>query len=436
MDLTNTVDLKETILAKYEDQAQKTAGALAVSLADRKKSAYNNFLVWGFPTTRHEEYKYTNFSAALKKDYSFEAGSALKESDLSSSFIEGLESNRLVFINGIYNSQLSAIAVSPAELEIKTLADADQELVKKYLGQEVYTSKDPFAELNTAFAAEGILIRVPRNKVVEAPVTLYFFTDATASDKFIQPRNLVIVEENAQASFVEITKTIGQNAGFSNSVTEVILQENSVTEYYKLQDDNSKSYLVDTTVVRLEGRSTFNAATISLNGAIIRNNLNIILNARNSEATFYGLTFSKDRQVIDNHTMVDHAVPDCVSNELYRSILDERSIGVFNGKIFVKPDAQKTNAYQSNKSVLLSREATMNTKPQLEIFADDVKCSHGATVGQLEKEPLFYLRARGMSEESARALLLVAFAQDIIDHIKIQPLQQFLTQAIEQRLTK
>lgn len=433
MDLTNTVDLKETLLARFEELASRPAGSIS-EIADRKKSAYNNFLALGFPTTRHEEYKYTNFSNALQKDYSFETASALQKSDIAPYFIEGLESNRLVFINGVYNATLSEIVSGAAELEIKKLADADAHVLKKHLAQEVYTAKDPFAELNTAFVSEGIYIRIPKNKAVEQPVALYFFEDATKAGKFTQPRNLIVVEENAQANFIEVKQTIGTNASFSNSVTEVIMKENSVVEYYKLQNDADQSYQVDTTVIKLEGKSVFNGATITLNGAIIRNNLNVILNAQYSEATFYGLSFLRDRQVADNHTMVDHAVPNCVSNELYKSILDDRSVGVFNGKIFVKPDAQKTNAFQSNKTVLVSRDAIMNTKPQLEIFADDVKCSHGATIGQLEKEPMFYLRSRGMSEESARSLLLVAFAQDVIDHIKIEPLKEFLTRAIGQRL--
>jgi Fe-S cluster assembly protein SufD len=205
-------------------------------------------------------------------------------------------------------------------------------------------------------------------------------------------------------------------------------------DYYKIQNDSPQAYHVGTTQVHQEGKSVFTATTITLNGNITRNNLNIVMNSEYSEATMYGLYLMNDNQHIDNHSVVDHAKPHCYSNELYKGILGGKSTGVFNGKIFVKQDAQKTNAFQSNKNILLSKDATMNTKPQLEIYADDVKCSHGATVGQLDEEPLFYLRARGISEEKAKGLLVMAFAQDILDHIKIEPLKEHLISVLSEKL--
>lgn len=433
MDLANTIDLKESLLSKFQSQ---TDTALPASLRDRKNEAFKSFQAVGFPTTKHEEYKYLNLSSTLKQEFRLEEGAGLSKTDIQAYLIKDLQATNLVFINGKFSSELSTIMAPESQLEIKSFEKTDEVYFKKYFAKDNYTAQDPFAELNTAFADNGVFIRIAKNKVIEQPVALYYFNTASEGNVFNQPRNLILVEENAQVQFIESVNTTGNNLGLSNSVTEVVLLENSVVDYYKLQNDKENSCQINTTVITLEGKSVFNAATITLNGGIVRNNLNVILKAEYSEATFYGLYFSKDKQIVDNHTAVDHAIPNCQSNELYKGILDDKALGVFNGKIFVKQDAQKTNAFQSNKNILLSKDAVMNTKPQLEIFADDVKCSHGCTIGQLEKEPLFYLRSRGMSEESAKALLLVAFAQDIIDHIKIEPLQQFLSEAIEQRLLK
>ncbi len=435
MDLAKTVDLKEAILAQLQQNASVTKQLFSNKVENRKAQALESFQRSGFPTNKHEEYKYFNLNKVLKTEYTFPVSSANAAEDTKSFLFEDLKANRLVFINGIYAPEHSTIVSSGNELTVSTLQDADQNIVEKYFGQEVYSANDPFAELNTASVQNGILIQVPKNKVVEHPVLIHFIADANQADVFVQPRVMLLAETNAQVSLLETFHTSGTNISFTNAVTEIILHTDAIVDYYKLQNDSASSVHVGNTIVTLEGKSTFNSATITLSGAMVRNNLNVILKAEYSEAHFYGLYFTGDRQVVDNHTMVDHAVPNCESNELYKGILDGFSTGVFNGKIFVKQDAQKTNAFQSNKNILLTKDATMNTKPQLEIFADDVKCSHGATIGQLEEEPLFYLRSRGIGEDSARALLLIAFAQDIIDHIKIDALKEYLSKAIEQRLS-
>ncbi len=434
MDLAKTVDLKETILTRLQD-ASVTKQSFSNKVENRKAQALESFKRSGFPTTKHEEYKYFNLNKVLKNEYTFPLSFADATGDFKSFLFDDLKANRLVFINGIYSPEHSTIVSSANELIVSSLQDADQNIIEKYFGQEVYSANDPFAELNTASVQNGIFIQVPKNKVVEHPVLIHFIADANQTDVFVQPRVMLIAETNAQVSLLETFHTAGTNTSFTNAVTEIVLHTDAIVDYYKLQNDSASSVHVGNTIVTLEGKSTFNSATITLSGAMVRNNLNLILKAEYSEAHFYGLYFTGDRQVVDNHTMVDHAVPNCESNELYKGILDDFSTGVFNGKIFVKQDAQKTNAFQSNKNILLTKDATMNTKPQLEIFADDVKCSHGATIGQLEEEPLFYLRSRGIGEDSARALLLIAFAQDIIDHIKIDALKEYLSKAIEQRLS-
>jgi Fe-S cluster assembly protein SufD len=432
MELSKTVETAENLISAFEELSLKLDGMLPEYVKERRKEAASSFRNLGFPTKKQEEYKYTDFSPALKKDYRIGNSSNLSESDLKPFYYQNLEANVIIIINGTYSPSLSKI--EETSLEISDFAESKADILEKYFGKETYTAKDPFAELNTAFSTGGVTIRVPKGKAITKPVAIHYFSDCREVNTFSQPRTLILAEAASLVTVIESFHTIGENESFTNILTDLVLHQDAIVDYYKIENDSPASYHVGSTVVTQEGKSTFNSATITLNGAIVRNNMNVVLAAPYSEATFYGLYFPKGRQLVDNHTMVDHAVPNCESNELYKGILDERAIGVFNGKIFVKQDAQKTNAFQSNRNILLSRDAIMNTKPQLEIFADDVKCSHGATVGQLEDESLFYLRSRGMSKESAISLLLQAFAKDVIDHIKVEPLREFLNQAIETRL--
>lgn len=273
-----------------------------------------------------------------------------------------------------------------------------------------------------------------RGKVVEHPVYIYNINDARSANILSQPRSLYYISENAQATFVETYATIGAQESFTNQVSEIVVEKDAILEYYKIQNDVVTSNQVTTTHIRQVGKSLVNTVTISLNGAIIRNNLNIAMEAEYSESHFYGLYFLKGTTLVDNHTVVDNVKPNCQSNELYKGVVDDNATAVFNGKIFVQKDAQKTNAFQSNKNILLSDGATVNTKPQLEIFADDVKCSHGCTVGQLDEEAYFYLRSRGISEKAAKSLLVHAFAIDILAHIKPETIRQYVDKLITERL--
>jgi Fe-S cluster assembly protein SufD len=245
---------------------------------------------------------------------------------------------------------------------------------------------------------------------------------------------MVHVGENAQVQLIETYVTIGLNESFTNQVMEIIVEKDAMVEYYKIQNDASHTNLVSTTHIRQVGKSYVHTVVISLNGGIVRNNLNVVLEAEHCEAHLYGLYFPIGQTHIDNHTVVDNVKPKCLSNELYKGILNDSASAVFNGKIFVQPDAQKTNAYQSNKNILLSDSASVNAKPQLEIFADDVKCSHGCTVGRLNEEGLFYLRSRGISEKIAKSLLVHAFAVDILEHIKPEPIRMYVDQLISEHL--
>jgi Fe-S cluster assembly protein SufD len=274
---------------------------------------------------------------------------------------------------------------------------------------------------------------VKKGKIVEHPVYIYNITDARSAPILSQPRSLIYVGEHAQMKLVETFSTIGEQESFTNQVLEMVVEKDAHAEYYKIQNDAGHSQ-VSTTHIRQIGKSYTHTVTISIDGEIVRNNLNVVLDAEHCESHLYGLYLMKGNTHVDNHTVVDNVKPHCFSNELYKGIMDEQATGVFNGKIFVEPDAQKTNAYQSNKNVLLSDNASINAKPQLEIFADDVKCSHGCTVGSLDEEAMFYLRSRGISEKTAKSLMLHAFADDVLEHINLPAIRDYVDELISERL--
>jgi len=325
-----------------------------------------------------------------------------------------------------------------SELVALPLAEASShpehaEVVRASLGQSAPYHPDGIMALNSAFADHGLFIRVMNGKQLDRPVYIYHISDAREAFVLSQPRTLVHVGAAASVHMATTYITLGQES-FTNEVTEMAVEEGAILNYYKIQDEGPKANHVGTTSIRQLGKCLTNAVTISLSGGLVRNNLDMIMGAEFGESHMYGLSLLEGRSHVDNHTVVDNVMPNCFSNELYKGVFDGHSSGVFNGKIFVRQDAQKTNAYQSNKNMLLSDHASVNTKPQLEIFADDVKCSHGCTVGRPDDEALFYLRSRGIGEKAARSLLLHAFAVDILDNIKPAALRSHVDALISERL--
>ncbi|MBO9701288.1 MAG: Fe-S cluster assembly protein SufD [Sporocytophaga sp.] len=422
MNLTTTEELVKT----FNENSKK----LSPAQSDVRKDAISAFQKQGFPGRKNEEWKYTNLAPVLGRDYLIEDTTTLNKKDIDGLLLSSLEANHVVFVNGNYNKELSSVNADEP-IVISDLSQAGD--INEYLTASSITLNDSLTELNTALA-NGVVITVKKGKVVSKPIIIHFVGDGRKGNIFSNSRNLFILEENAQATFIENYSTIGSNAHFSNNITQIVVKKDAYATYYKIQND-AKSDHVGTTQVYQPEKSNFAATTITLDGGIIRNNLNIRLSSEYSEASLVGLYMVKGNTHIDNHTLVDHAKANCYSNELYKGLLDDKSTGVFNGKIYVRQDAQKTNAFQSNKNILLSKDATMNTKPQLEIFADDVKCSHGATTGMMDEEPLFYLRSRGISEKKAKALLMHAFAADILEYIKLEPLRELLDQTILDRLS-
>lgn len=405
-----------------------------------RRNAFQAFQKMGIPTTKHEEWKYTRVSGLFNKQYQMPVGEqaiAVTAGDLEALRLPGYQdANELVFVNGLFAPQLSAIR--SAALTVLPLAEASvnqyKDIVAANLGHSCKYQNDGVNALNTAFAQDGVFIHIKKGQVTEHPVYIYTITDARQADIFSQPRSLMYIAENAVVQVVETFVTLGKQESFTSQVLEIIVEKAANVEYYKIQNDAPHTNQVSTTHIRQLGKSYAHTVTVSLNGGIVRNNLNVVMEAPDCEAHLYGLYFQSGKTHVDNHTVVDNVKPNCLSNELYKGILDDEATGVFNGKIYVRPQAQKTNAYQTNKNVLLSATAGVNTKPQLEIFADDVKCSHGCTVGRLDEEGLFYLRSRGINEKIATSLLLQGFIIDVLEKIKIEAIRLYVDKLISERL--
>jgi|SRR6218665_973726 len=419
-----------TYIKEQFDQLQSSDGNSQLSA--KRQDAFAAFSNWGIPTTRHEEWKYTRIGGFFNK--SFEIG-ASKAIDINAYRLPGHEvANELVFINGQFAADLSTIRSK--ELTVTSIEEALQNeyatTVNKHFNHSANYLKDGINALNTAFVTKGaVFIAVKRGQIVSHPVYIYNITDGPV---LALPRTLVHLGENAQIQIVETFANVDQSESLTNQVMEIVVEKDAILDYCKIQNEHALASQVSTTHIRQTGKSLANAVTISLNGAIVRNNTNVVMEAPYCEAHLYGLYYPKGNTLIDNHTVVDNVEPNCYSNELYKGMLDENGTGVFNGKIFVRQPAQKTNAFQSNKNVLLSDTASVNTKPQLEIFADDVKCSHGCTVGKLDEEGLFYLQSRGVPEKTAKAMLLHGFVGDVIEKIKIEVIREYVDAVVSERL--
>ena len=429
-------DIKELIQKKYNNSPFSGNGSVQALIQQGLQVLDQE----GIPTVKHEEWKYTRIAGVLNKEYHY----AVQESTVTANELDALrlpgyeQANELVFINGIYHAELSTIRSSKDDLVVLPISEAVKgsykSFIDQHLGHSANYHKDGINAMNNAFAHEGLFVAVNKNVQLTHPVYCYYINDAKSLNVLSQPRTLIHVGVNAKAFFVEEEITIGTSDSFINRIAEVVVEENANVHIYKIQNEDGHSSCVKTTHVRQIGVSQVHSVTITLNGGTVRNNLNFILEAPGCESHMYGLYCVKGQTHVDNHTIVDNVKPNSFSNELYKGIIDEQATAVFNGKIFVRQDAQKTNAYQSNKNVLLSDAATVNTKPQLEIFADDVKCSHGCTVGKLDEEALFYLRARGVGEQAAKALLLYAFAGEILDKIELEPIRKYAEEQIAERL--
>jgi Fe-S cluster assembly protein SufD len=426
-----TAGLERSISESYRERRSSREPGWVAGI---RRTGMERFRETGFPTVREDAWKYTNVAPFVKVPFqlaSDERGSFARPLPLPAG--AGVQ---IVFVNGRYAPELSSVGLLTGGLEVASLADvltARPESVEPYLAK-VVRDGNAFAQLNSAFVDDGVFVRIPARTPVPDPIHLVFVSEPAFGPTVSHPRNLVIAEAGSQAAVVETFLGAAGEPYFTNAVTEVVLGDGAVLDFSKLEREGDAAFHVATTAVSLGRNSNFTSHSISLGGALARNDLNVRLDAEGADCTLNGLFLGNGTQLLDNHTLIDHAMPHGTSRELYKGILDGKSRGIFHGKIIVRPDAQKTDAMQTNKNLLLSKESLVNSEPALEIFADDVKCRHGSTIGQLDAAAMFYLRSRGIGEDEARNLLVYAFASDVASRIRVAPLRALVEQHLGLRL--
>ncbi len=405
-------------------------------LTEIRRAGMERFHDMGFPTVRDDAWKYTNVAPIRKVPFepAPEAGPTAAPR-IPDDLLERDET-QIVFVNGRYSRALSSAATRPDAVLVKSLKEVLEERpewAEPHLGR-IARDGNAFAAINAAFLDDGAFVRLPARTVVDHPIHLVFLSEPIFGPTLSHPRNLVIAEPGSQASLVETFIGTAGEQYFTNAVTEVVLSEGAVLDFSRLERESDAAFHISTIAVSQGRDSRFTSHSISLGGALARNDLNVRLDAEGAECTLNGLFLGSGSQLLDNHTLIDHAKPHGTSRELYKGIMDGKSRGIFHGTIIVRPDAQKTDAMQTNKNLLLSKEALVNSEPALEIFADDVKCRHGSTIGQLDAAAMFYLRSRGIGEQEARDLLVYAFASDVASRIRVAPVRSFVERQLGLRL--
>jgi Fe-S cluster assembly protein SufD len=419
------------------NQFQKQAGQPAW-LYPLRKTGFSSFACQGFPMSQDEDWRFTNVTPIAKRPFKpvFQAAAdASARKTLHRAAFANRPGSRLVFINGHYSAGLSSPPA--AGLKIGNLAAAlagDSAFLEKHLAQYTQIQGNAFAALNQAFFTDGAFIHVPAGVVVEDPVQLFYISSASQTGAAIHPRNLVIAETNSKVTVIESYLSARNAACFTNAVTELVAGDNATVEFLKFQDEAPDAYHIATIHGHFGRASHVNVHSFALGARLSRNNIRANLAGEGIECILNGLYLTKGDQLADHHMVVEHAQPHCASHEYFNGILDGKSKGVFHGRILVRQIAQKTDAKQTNKNLLLSDDATADTKPQLEIYADDVKCTHGATIGQLNEESIFYLRSRGIGADTARQMLIHAFAGEIIERIRCQPARDEMDKLVWERL--
>ncbi len=400
---------------------------------DLRAEAKNALDQLEFPTSKTENWKYTRIGKIINKTYSIQSKISTSQLSISNYLIPELDANIAVLLNGFYREDLSSIEKQEG-LKISSLKNAiaqENGFIKNHLGGIAKAESEIFIALNTMSFTDGVYIDLDKNIVGKKPV--HIINIITDNNIVANTRTIVKAHDNSAVKIIESFVNLQGEESFTNSVSEFFLNPNSQVEYNKIQNKEGESYQVSTEQVYQRKDSNFTINTITLDGTLVRNNLNIEVNAEGCETNLNGIYLGKNKNHIDNHTVVNHLKPNCNSNEVYKGILDDNSVGVFNGKVFVRPDAQKTNAFQQNNNILLTDDAVINSKPELEIYADDVKCSHGSTTGQLDDEAIFYLQARGISKRSAVNLMISAFIKDALSSISIEPLKNYIDSKIDER---
>jgi Fe-S cluster assembly protein SufD len=439
--ITETKPNTERYLAKFEERQKEWAQDGNSWVLPLRQEAIKSFGEQGFPHRKMEEWRTTNVKAIAGTPFADapEVDPQEVAKEIEPFAFRDKNCHVLVFINGRPAKSLWSVDDLPKGLTLMTMKEAIQsegELVRANLGQHARMDENPFVALNTAFMDDGYFIHVERGVITEKPIHVLYYSVTEGEPTITHPRNLVVAEESSQVRVIESFAGRADEVYFTNAVTEMKGEANCHVDHNKLQRESEAAYHLHTIHIDQERDSHISNHAISLGSKLMRNDINVTMNDENIECMINGLYLGHNEQLLDTHTRMDHAKPHCHSIELYKGILDDKARGVFSGKILVREDAQKTDAIQSNHGLLLTDDALINTRPQLEIFADDVKCTHGATVGQLDKNALFYLRSRGIREEQARALLISAFANEIVDEIKIDWLSEYIHELVTERFIK
>lgn len=430
------MDLKDKLISSFmafEDNVD-----VEHAVHDVRVAAIKNFEAKGFPSKKEEAWKYTSLNSLQKVDFSIfpKEDNAIEYKDVKKYFIHEIDTYKIVFIDGVYSSHLSETTHDGVDICLMSSALTKpmyKQIIDVYFNK-VASKDESLTSLNTAFSREGAYIYIPKNKMPKKPVEIVHFATGNEASLMLQPRNLIIVEENAEVQIIERHQNLTNNDVLTNSVTEIFAAESAIVDYYKIQNDKASASLIDNTYIDQKSKSHVKVHTFSFGGKLTRNNLNFYQNGEYMDSTMKGVTILGEKQHVDHHTLVHHIEPNCESHQDYKGIYGDSSTGVFNGKIIVDKIAQKTNAFQKNNNILISDKATINTKPQLEIFADDVKCSHGCTIGQLDEDALFYMQTRGIPKKEARALLMYAFANNVLESVRIPEVKTRINKLIAKKL--
>jgi Fe-S cluster assembly protein SufD len=439
MSITKRVeDIEKQYIELYDQNMVQLAAQSLPAVNSHRDLSFKNFQKLGIPSDKNEDYKYTNIQPFLRGTFDFNFTHQETEAQLDDIFqceVSELEAYSAFVINGWYSTKNRLANSLPESVFFGSMAEAFEKypgLVDRYYGKAAKIERDGFTALNGMFAQDGVFIYIPKGVVLEKPLQIVNILTGD-SDKVVFQRNLVVMEESSQAKILVCDHTLSPSKFVANSVTEVFVAENVVLDYYTLQNQHNLTTQVAGVFIEQKSSSTVMTNNLTLHAGISRNNIYYKLNGEHCESFLYGLYVTDKNQHVDNFSLIDHAKPNCTSTELFKGVMDDRATGAFTGRVLVRKDAQNTNAYQSNNNILLNDLARVSTRPQLEIYADDVKCSHGATVGQLDDDAMFYLRSRGISEEESRVLLMYAFAYEVIDKIKVEALKEQIRDLVEKR---
>ena len=430
------MEFKEKLISSY--LAFEEGLDLTDTVHETRANALKIFEEQGFPTKRDEAWKYTSLEALIQQDYSLFPKSevSIELKDVKKYFLYDTDTYKVIFIDGVYSPFLSNTTHDGLDVCLMSAALSKpkyRKLIDTYFNK-IAASEESLTALNTSYAKEGAFVYIPKKTVAEKPIEIIHFSSGDEDALWLQPRNLLVVDENSQVQIIERHQSLKQHAVVTNSVTEIYVHKEAYIDYYKLQNDLPSASLIDNTYIIQEKNSHASVHTFSLGGKLIRNNLRYFHKGEYILSTLKGVTILEGKQHVDHSTLVHHSQPNCESHQDYKGIFSERSEGVFNGQILVDKIAQRTNAFQQNNNILLDDKATVNSKPQLEIFADDVKCSHGCTIGQMDEEALFYLRSRGIPKKEAKALLTYAFANNVLESVQLPSLKKRINGQIARKL--